>query len=267
MADPPSWWATGNPPVIDALADVNNLGPANVGQAKWMAMNALDALRVVLGTDAPEIQAIEAELYKTSPTAVEGVFFPERPATPSPEWNEAQNAPLQIGALKALAIPFYRQLSRISPSWVEAQLGLNGLSTQGSDYFVSLDGTVLPWNPHDDGNSQKNLAMAAVGQLKCVFSLRLDSLSSIIDSDGDGLTNNVEITLGTNPWDADSDQDGMTDAWEIAHDLDPLDESDASEDSDADGLINSDEFRYGTNPLDKDTDDDYVSDGIEVHGI
>ena len=47
-----------------------------------------------------------------------------------------------------------------------------------------------------------------------------------LDSDGDGLLDNQEIALGTNPNKADTDGDGRTDAEEIADGTDPL--SDAS---------------------------------------
>ena len=45
----------------------------------------------------------------------------------------------------------------------------------------------------------------------------------------------------------DSDSDGMPDAWELAHQLNPL-LSDASADADADGWTNVDEFRLGFDP-------------------
>jgi uncharacterized repeat protein (TIGR01451 family) len=65
------------------------------------------------------------------------------------------------------------------------------------------------------------------------------------DSDGDGLSDNVETTLGTDPKDADSDDDGISDGQE----------PNLSEDTDGDGLIN---------PLDPDSDNDGLYDGTEV---
>ena len=43
-----------------------------------------------------------------------------------------------------------------------------------------------------------------------------------IDSDGDGLTDSQEISMGTNPDAADTDGDGLDDSWEAANGLDAL---------------------------------------------
>ncbi|MFN3301820.1 MAG: hypothetical protein ACK413_02220 [Patescibacteria group bacterium] len=63
-------------------------------------------------------------------------------------------------------------------------------------------------------------------------------LISISDSDGDGLTDEEEKKLGTNPYSVDSDQDGLFDREEVKV--------------------------YQTDPLNPDTDNDGYSDGQEV---
>jgi Bacterial TSP3 repeat len=68
---------------------------------------------------------------------------------------------------------------------------------------------------------------------------------SVVDSDGDGLSDGTEISLGTNPHDADSDDDGVLDG----------NEANPSDDGDGDGLINA---------LDPDSDNDGLFDGTEV---
>jgi len=65
------------------------------------------------------------------------------------------------------------------------------------------------------------------------------------DTDGDGLSDDDEKTIGTNPNDADSDDDGVPDGSEPQHD----------QDSDGDGLINA---------LDPDSDNDGIFDGTEI---
>jgi hypothetical protein len=72
------------------------------------------------------------------------------------------------------------------------------------------------------------------------------------DSDGDGLTDNQEAALGTNPNDQDSDHDGITDAAEVGPNLGaPLDSDgdgsiDALEsaiaDADGDGVVDQDDI-------------------------
>jgi len=98
--------------------------------------------------------------------------------------------------------------------------------------------------------------------------------SLIPDTDGDGLNDELEILIGTDPTVADTDGDGLTDAEEIAAgdpdvfepgiDTDPVDA-----DTDDDGLSDGEELSPGldgfvTNPLVTDTDGDGLSDGLEV---
>lgn len=80
------------------------------------------------------------------------------------------------------------------------------------------------------------------------------------DSDGDGLTDGVEIGLGTNYENADTDGDGLVDGGEVAAQTSPFDP-----DSDDDQLDDGDEIALGTDPLSIDTDGDSLFDGVEVH--
>lgn len=114
------------------------------------------------------------------------------------------------------------------------------------------------------------------------------------DLDGDDATNYTEYVNGTSPITSDSDGDGVTDGIELAYGLDPLDPADGLRDMDMDGLRdwweavhfgtttaqdasgdpdgdeaqNLAEFLNNTNPLDSDTDDDLMPDGWEIaHGL
>jgi hypothetical protein len=101
------------------------------------------------------------------------------------------------------------------------------------------------------------------------------------DSDGDGLSNGLELRIKTDPCNADTDGDGVTDGYEYQSALDlnsralpypgkrpypnPLDPSDANTDYDGDGLTLMDEYtawvRYGGSkfPLN-------YSDGTQMSG-
>lgn len=81
------------------------------------------------------------------------------------------------------------------------------------------------------------------------------------DSDGDGLTDEEEAKLGTDPFKVDTDGDGLTDYEEVkVYKTNPL-----NPDSDFDGLSDGAEVKnYKTNPLDRDTDKGGVADGHEV---
>ena len=122
------------------------------------------------------------------------------------------------------------------------------------------------------------------------------------DSDGDGILNSDEVTLGTNPNNPDTDGDGENDGIEIGsnpaapidtdgdgiidalessildsdgdgvnNELDPANTDPCIPnpnagncDMDGDGLTTSQETASGTNPDNPDTDGDGINDGIEV---
>lgn len=158
FAAPPSWWSTGNPPVVDPTAAVNNNGPANIGQAKYMAKSAIDALRTIHPTVAEQI---ETDLT-AGPNPIVDFTVPD---PKNPEWIAEQNAPLLIGQLKAIAAPFYTRLHAVAPNWLETERITNGTNHPGSNF---------PWT--SETTDDNNKALANIGQLKAVFSLRFENL-------------------------------------------------------------------------------------------
>ncbi|MDZ4199618.1 MAG: outer membrane beta-barrel protein, partial [Kiritimatiellia bacterium] len=82
-----------------------------------------------------------------------------------------------------------------------------------------------------------------------------------LDSDGDGLSDEFERSIGTDPFNPDTDGDGLTDFEEVRiYKTDPL-----NPDTDYDGLRDGAEVHvYGTDPLNPDTDGGGVTDGHEV---
>ena len=91
--------------------------------------------------------------------------------------------------------------------------------------------------------------------------LLLKTVDARGDDDEDGLTNSMEISIGTNPFDADTDKDGIDDKREVSEtNTDPR-----LADSDNDGLSDLEELEvYYTKPLVADTDGDGVLDGKEI---
>lgn len=84
------------------------------------------------------------------------------------------------------------------------------------------------------------------------------------DLDNDGLTNEQELTAGTDPRNPNTDGDALSDYVEVVNGLDPLDSTDLALDKDNDGLSNLKEVELGTNVNRKDTDSDGIIDGVEV---
>ncbi|MGB7873072.1 MAG: hypothetical protein WBL25_01720 [Anaerolineales bacterium] len=129
----------------------------------------------------------------------------------------------------------------------------------------------------------RSMRNAARATQTAVFSQTQAALVGEDDSDGDGLINNDEVRIGTDPFvpDTDGDQlldgdevhtymtnplvsdtdgDGLLDGEEIlVHKTDPL-----NPDTDADGLNDGAEIDFGTVPIDPDTDRDGLNDGTEV---
>ncbi len=80
------------------------------------------------------------------------------------------------------------------------------------------------------------------------------------DSDADGLTDDDELSRGTDPFDEDTDSDGLLDGEEVDLGLDPT-----KADTDGDGLDDGVELNEtGTDPRLADTDGDGLDDGYEL---
>ncbi|MCC6559322.1 MAG: DUF11 domain-containing protein [Polyangiaceae bacterium] len=183
----------------------------------------------------------------------------------------------------------------------ELGLGCNGPGTDAGGGHCIPDGdagatTTDPLDPDTDdggvgdGNEDTDLDGAIdAGETDPTAGHGADDAPVIVDSDGDGLSDELEGTLGSDPNDADTDDDGVIDGQE----LNPADDTDGDGlinvldvDSDNDGLYDGTELGLDcigpgtdagaghcvadadggatvTNPLDPDTDDGSVPDGQE----
>ncbi len=111
--------------------------------------------------------------------------------------------------------------------------------------------TTSPLNPDTDGGGVNDGSEDAdrdgvvdPGEIDPTEGHAADDAMSV-DSDADGLSDSLEVELGTNPNDADTDDDGVLDGAE----------PNPTDDTDGDGLIN---------PLDSDSDNDGLFDGTEL---
>lgn len=97
--------------------------------------------------------------------------------------------------------------------------------------------------------------------------------ASKADTDRDGLTNEIELEIGSNPCKSDTDSDGLGDGYEYSVletnlckvDSDGNGVSDADEDFDSDHLTNLQEYEKETYPYKADSDSDGLIDGEEVN--
>ncbi|MBN1853851.1 MAG: hypothetical protein JW829_14050 [Pirellulales bacterium] len=86
-----------------------------------------------------------------------------------------------------------------------------------------------------------------------------------IDSDNDGISDNDELGIGTNPFHFDTDGDLLPDGFEEESEyLDPIVPDDPQGDPDGDDLTNLDELIHNTDPDLADTDGDGINDREEI---
>ncbi len=109
----------------------------------------------------------------------------------------------------------------------------------------------------------RSLPTAARATQTASFNQTQAALSGTGDTDGDGLTNEREAALGTDPLQPDTDGDRLTDRDEVeTYQTNPLDL-----DTDDDGLQDGDEIQtHLTDPRNADMDGDGRSDGNEIAG-
>ena len=138
-------------------------------------------------------------------------------------------AAVSIGQIKTVAAPFYTRLGLAFP-WTASPLPLN------------------------------DFAMANIGQAKTLFSFEIPRVR--VDTDGDGLYDDEEVGIGTDPGDSDTDDDGILDGDEVAAGTDPR-----KPDTDHDGLNDEDEAALGTDLNDPDSDDDGMFDGADAYPL
>jgi hypothetical protein len=118
----------------------------------------------------------------------------------------------------------------------------------GTDRFDENDPAPIDEDPDQDGltNEEEN---------------NLGTDPNNPDSDNDGVNDGEEINLGLDPLDNDSDNDGVDDG----NDAFPLDPDNGNpnpdQDSDQDGLTDAEEIALGSNPNNPDSDGDGLIDG------
>ncbi len=104
---------------------------------------------------------------------------------------------------------------------------------------VEVEGCTNPLNPNTDVDEWGDGDELNRGTNPC------DPNDPPRDDDGDGLTNQEEQRLGTDPLNPDSDYDGLSDSHEVAICTSPLDPN-----TDGDEWGDGDELNRGTNPCD-----------------
>ncbi|MUH73642.1 choice-of-anchor L domain-containing protein [Psychrosphaera haliotis] len=149
------------------------------------------------------------------------------------------NAPAEVLTLAPIPLEFNFS-ENVTGFVVSDIVVVNGSATNFIQ--VSLDQYTADIVP--DGNGNIDVSVANSTSVDDFSNNNIgDSVFISYDTDGDGLTNNVEATLGTDPNNPDSDGDGINDGVEVVDQNNPVD-------SDNDGVIDA---------LDPDDDNDGIA--------
>ena len=166
-----------------------------------------------------------AGTYSNLPTAGVRLMPPEG----------AANGPVDV-VMYGLHVPFNEQ-----------GLDTTGWLSQTTNLWASSTRHLERWNLGSDTNRENDWRHALDGEEPANSAI-------VLDTDGDGLTDEEEYTLGCDPLDPDTDGDGLLDGFEAEHGLDPT-----NEDTDGDGTPDGDE-------TDPDTGQSYA-DGQCAQGV
>lgn len=132
---------------------------------------------------------------------------------------------------------------------------LSWYGSAGHTYFIHHSLDLVTWQtmPVIESGADANLSWTVqLNADRTFFRLLLTDLptngnAATADFDGDGIDNQTEVNLGSNPISLDSDRDGMPDAWEYLHGF-SLTQPSAADNADSDSLSNLGEYLVGTDP-------------------
>ena len=234
-------------------------------KARSDSLDLLNRLAVDINVDGLPTVSSPIELVQMI-----GLDFSGQPVfTNLYDWHPAPSFPIADGQRIAIQITAQGTLSQIHVDKVLL------VQSQFTSIPAGYQRALSDFLPEEIGEAPK-----AFNVMTFISSPRGISDPLAIDTDRDGfregpglvplseglLTDNQELSIGTNPFDVDSDGDGDPDNV----DINPL-----SADTDGDGLLDSWEDSNGnqafdpgeTDWLDKDTDDDGLSDSLEDRNL
>jgi hypothetical protein len=149
-----------------------------------------------------------------------------------------------------------------------AQSLLGGMAQTGNGIFLNiLQGQAFAF-PVSLVPTQRTFVLQGIYANN--LNTQFGAVHPLVDSDGDGLTDDEEANLGTDPKNPDTDGDGYRDGIEVFFpaSLNPLVANSGCAnpgvDTDGDGLWDCEEVIVGTKSDNADTDGDFLLDGTEV---
>jgi serine/threonine protein kinase len=142
---------------------------------------------------------------------------------------------------------------------------LNSRTSQAEQTAEAQTAEVLALVQTDEAQGTAVAQETAAFESAAVSTATADAMTAEAegDNDGDGISNNRELTLGTEPDNPDTDGDGLNDGQEVNQ----FGTNPNQQDTDGDTLLDGDEVnKFKTSPINPDTDNDGQTDGVEVAG-
>lgn len=186
-----------------------------------------------------------------------------------------RNGVTTVGVSSYFAVPkdgivFANDIQFVNPAPVPASMKLSaprvnlnaaGDSAQLSAVVTNPDGTTSDVTSTSLGTSYTTSNASVITISSAGVATATGNGVAIVSAVNEGALGLIRFTVGGL---LDSDGDGIPDVVEIANGLNPFDPSDAAGDLDGDGLSNLREYQLGTDMRNPDTDGDGVRDGLEV---
>jgi len=152
-----------------------------------------------------------------------------------------------------------------------ANLTIQVTGIDQDDISISPTGDIT-WTPDQvESGNQYNVTITVTDDTSIITTATLVAFADPgVDTDGDGLSDDQEIAIGTDPNNSDTDGDRLDDGYEVKYGLVPTNSDqdnngtrDDFDDFDDDSLSNFDEEILDTDPDNPDTDGDGIDDDVE----
>lgn len=217
------------------------------------------ACKTTVGTVSPT--ATTTGTATTTPT-----ITPTGTLSPTPTGGTSTPTPTETEEPDADQMGFLRKLS--SSSNIKKAIPTNNLNSQPSNWLGNIDKKkidsdgdgVADWLEKRRGTDAQD--STSIPNVTDILNNSRSSLRS--DTDRDGLSDQDEILLGTDPRTSDTDQDGCPDGAEYLSGTNPRIKDSIVDDKDGDCLSDEIEKQLGTDLQNRDSDGDKLSDSLEV---